>query len=128
MESIDQYDPPHAWRYDAKCAKDESYPEVVVGEIHYEAGHNNTELFYPPRDRALYKTVADAAKGMCYGRDGLGECPVRKICLLEALADNEVHGIFGGKSHRERAAMVRRRDARFPEMTMKEYIYSEHSS
>ena len=115
-------DPPYAWRYHAKCADGSNYPEVVVGDIHYEAGKTNTELFFPPRDRALYKTIADAAKDMCYGRDGRGECPVRKECLLEALKNGEQHGIFGGKSHRERAAMLRRKEATHPEMPLKEYL------
>jgi hypothetical protein len=120
-------DPPHAWRYHAKCAKPEVYPQVVVAdEVYFTAGKADTELFFPPRDRALYKPVADAAKAICYGRDGLGDCPVRKECLLESLARDEVHGIFGGKSHRERAAMVRRQQEKHPDMTIEEFVRSEH--
>lgn len=126
MLEFDPNDPPHAWRYHAKCARPEVYPEVKVGEIHYEAGKVQTELFFPPRARALYATVADAAKAICYGRDGLGECPVRRTCLMYALGNDERHGISGGKSHRERAAMVRRQQAKHPEMTIEEYVYSEH--
>lgn len=125
MLETDPSDPPYAWRYHAKCANPEVYPEVEVGEIHYQEGQVETELFFPPRARALYKTVADAAKSICYGRDGLGECPVRRTCLMYAVDNDERHGIFGGKSHRERAAMVRRQQARHPEMSIHEYIRSE---
>lgn len=125
MEIPAPTNPPHAWRYQAKCNNDDVYPEVKVGPIHYKAGKAETEMFYPPRDRRLYKTVADAAKDMCYGRDGHSPCPVRRTCLLYAINNDEVHGIFGGKSHRERAALERRHKAQHPELTLEEYVYSE---
>jgi WhiB family redox-sensing transcriptional regulator len=81
---------PWAWRYDAKCR----------GE--------DTEIFFPPRDKALYKPIADKAKAICWGRDGRPPCPVRKECLREAIINDELHGIFGGMSHRERNAMKRK--------------------
>lgn len=118
-------DPPHAWRYDAKCANPEVYPEVEVEHVYFAPGEVNTELFYPLRDKALYKPVADAAKAICYGRDGLGECPVRRTCLLYAMDNGDTHGIYGGKSNRERAALDRRRLAKHPEMTLEEYVNSE---
>lgn len=82
--------PPWAWRYDAKCQ----------GE--------DTEIFFPPRDKDLYKPIADKAKAICLGKDGKPACPVRKQCLKEAIKNDELHGIFGGMSHRERNAMKRK--------------------
>lgn len=126
------FSPPHSWRYESKCAKPEVYPEVRVGDVHFVKGQVDTELFYPPRDKALYKTIADASKAICYGRDDLGECPVRRECLLYALTlEDEVgiderHGIYGGKSNRERAALERRRQAQHPELNIEEYVRSEH--
>ena len=62
----------------------------------------NTDLWFPPRDKDQYKDIADAAKAVCYGKDGFPECPVRKQCLLYADANDDTHGIWGGMSHRER--------------------------
>lgn len=81
---------PWSWRYDAKCR----------GE--------DTELFFPPRDKALYTPIAEKAKAICWGRDGRPPCPVRKECLREAILNDELHGIFGGMSHRERNAAKRK--------------------
>lgn len=83
-------DPKWAWRYRAKC----------IGE--------DTEIFFPPRDAALYTPIADKAKSICWGTDGRPPCPVRKECLREAIINDEVHGIFGGLSHRERNAKKRK--------------------
>ena len=77
------------WRYDAKCRD------------------MDTELWFPPRDKNLYKPIADKAKAVCFGRDGLPECPVRVECLLYAESNDEQHGIWGGLSHRERNALKR---------------------
>ena len=65
-------------------------------------------MFFPPRDKALYKPIADKAKAICWGKDGRPPCPVRKECLKEALINEEMHGIFGGLSHRERNAVERK--------------------
>lgn len=90
-DTVDRYRPPkHAWRYEAKCA----------GE--------DVEIFFPPRDRDKYKPIADKAKGICWGKDGRPPCPVRKECLKEAIEMDELHGIRGGMSHRERNAAVRK--------------------
>lgn len=78
------------WRYRAKCRG------------------LDTELWYPPRDKDKYKTIADKSKAICFGRDGLPECPVRKECLLYAESMEEQHGIWGGMSHRERNALKRK--------------------
>lgn len=78
------------WRYKAKCRG------------------LDTELWYPPRDKDKYKPIADKAKAICFGRDGLPECPVRTECLLYAERMEEQHGIWGGMSHRERNALKRK--------------------
>ena len=78
------------WRADAKC----------MGM--------DTELWYPPRDKDKYKPIAEISKGVCFGRDGKPECPVRIECLLYAESINEVYGIWGGLSHRERNALRRK--------------------
>lgn len=100
-----------SWREHAKCASPDVYPEVIVEEFHYKAGELNTELFFPPRDRDSYKPIADAAKAICKGKDLRPPCPVRHDCLIYAIEREEEHGIFGGCSHRERNALVRKHEA-----------------
>jgi hypothetical protein len=68
----------------------------------------DTELWYPPRDKAKYQAIAEVSKAVCYGKDGLPECPVRKECLLYSDKMEEQHGIWGGMSHRERNALKRK--------------------
>ena len=91
-----------SWRYNAKCRG------------------LDTELWYPPRDKAKYKPIAEISKAVCYGKDGLPECPVRKQCLLYADKMDEQHGIWGGMSHRERNALKRK--ATKAGKTLKEWI------
>lgn len=79
-----------AWRKYAKCAG------------------QDTETYYPPRNRDTYKPIADVSKGLCKGRDGAPECVVRAQCLTYALSTNEPHGIWGGLSHRERNALLKK--------------------
>jgi WhiB family redox-sensing transcriptional regulator len=84
----------------------------------------DTEIFYPPRDKSLYKTIADEAKSYCNGTDEIPECPVRRECLWEAVRTEEPHGIWGGLSHRERNALVRKWQREYKRsMTLKEYIF-----
>lgn len=97
-------DPEWSWRYDAKC-KDV-----------------DTDIFYPPRDRALYKPIADKAKGICWGDDGHGECPVRRECLWYSIEQEDTHGIWGGMSNRERAHLGRRYKRELPQMSFKDWI------
>jgi WhiB family redox-sensing transcriptional regulator len=78
------------WRYKAKCRG------------------MDTELWYPPRDKTQYKDIAAISKAVCYGKDGLPACPVRKECLLYSDKMDEQHGIWGGMSHRERSAFKRK--------------------
>ena len=49
------------------------------------------DLWFPERGE-----VTTLAKAVC------AECPVRQPCLEYALANSERHGIWGGKSERER--------------------------
>jgi WhiB family redox-sensing transcriptional regulator len=84
-----------------------------------------TDLFFPPRDKDLYKVISTEAKKFCFGDEerGRAPCPVRNKCLWYAVELDEQHGIWGGLSHRERNARVRKwhRDHR-NEMTLQEYI------
>lgn len=96
----------HTWREDARC----------LGE--------DTEIFYPPRDKQQYKTIADEAKVHCFGPGKKSPCPVRMNCLWEAVVTEEQHGIWGGLSHRERNALVRKWQKQYKrQMTLKEYIF-----
>lgn len=88
--------------------------------MYEDAGHNegwrsrakcsgrDTNEWYPPRDKAKYKSIADKSKAVCFGRDGAPVCPVRLQCLLYADKIDEQHGIWGGLSHRERNALKRK--------------------
>ena len=68
--------------------------------------NQNTELFYPPRRKEVYQEYADQARAFCYGRtEDEGLCPVIIECLLFALKNDEVHGIWGGLSSRERSGL-----------------------
>jgi WhiB family redox-sensing transcriptional regulator len=51
------------------------------------------------------------AKLLCNGDPTLGTrpCPVRRQCLEWALTHDEKHGVWGGKSERERRTMRRDR-------------------
>jgi WhiB family redox-sensing transcriptional regulator len=95
------------WRYEAKCRG------------------NDTELWYPPRDKTKYKKIAEISKAVCYGKDGFPECPVRKECLLYAEKMEETHGIWGGMSHRERNALKRK--AAKQGMSLEEWITSNNA-
>jgi len=95
-------EPSWGWRYRAKCR----------GE--------DVEIFFPPRDKKLYKPIADKAKGICFGRDGRPPCPVRLECLKEAIYKDEEHGILGGMSHRERNALKRKYEREG--MTLEEWL------
>lgn len=89
------------WMDDAKCA---DVPDP--------------DIFFPPRDKALYKKIATEAKSFC------NRCPVKKECLWYSITSDEQHGIWGGMSHRERNALVRKWQRQYKgTMTLKEYIF-----
>lgn len=69
-----------AWMQDGRCA------EV------------DPELWFPEKGGS-----ARPAKNICAG------CEVATLCLQYALDNRERHGIWGGKTERERALMLRRR-------------------
>jgi WhiB family redox-sensing transcriptional regulator len=101
-------EPEYAWRYEAKCR----------GE--------DTDIFYPPRDKDQYKVIAAQAKSYCFGDNKKNPCPVREQCLWDAVRRNEPHGIWGGLSHRERNALVRKwRKSYKKKMTLEEFIFSK---
>ena len=100
-----QVEPEHSWRYEAKCM-----------DI-------DTEIFYPPRDRKLYKPIADQAKAVCFGTgDHDPECPVRHQCLWYAISMDDTHGIWGGLSHRERSHLKRTHARSKSRIPLKQYI------
>jgi hypothetical protein len=84
-----------------------------------------TDLWFPPRDKEKYKSIAEISKAVCYGKDGLPECPVRKECLLYADKMEDTHGIWGGMSHRERNALKRK--AQKIGLTLEEWINTRAS-
>lgn len=97
---MQQGEPEHAWRYEAKCRD--------VETVYVDEDGSKWDIFYPPRDRSLYKGIADKAKAICWGvSEDDPECPVRKQCLLYAHAMDDTHGIWGGLSHRERSHLAR---------------------
>lgn len=82
------------WRDNAKCS-----------------GEGLTSVYYPGRDVAVYARDATIAKSVCRGLDNKAPCPALKHCLLYAMLTNEEHGIWGGRSRRERNALARKAEA-----------------
>lgn len=111
-----RHEPEHAWRYDAKCMDLETNYIDAKGDV--------GDIFYPPRDRRLYKPIADKAKAICWGTgEADPPCPVRKQCLLYAISMEDTHGIFGGMSHRERAHLQRKfKRLRLPGKTFTQWV------
>lgn len=99
---------PEKWRYQSKCRG------------------QDTELWFPPRDKSKYRLIAAQAKAVCFGRDGLPECSVRVQCLLYAEERSEEHGIWGGLSHRERNALKRK--AAKNGKTLEDWVIEEANS
>jgi hypothetical protein len=97
---------PREWEVDAACYREET---AEVKRLLLSFGIKSmTELFYPPRIKSKYHVFANEAKKHCLGPNGRTPCPVRKQCLSWAIATEEEHGIWGGMSHRERNALVRK--------------------
>ncbi|MFJ9772721.1 WhiB family transcriptional regulator [Kitasatospora sp. NPDC101157] len=66
---------------------------------------SDTELFFPDPEEMGTEAAEWAerrAKMMCAG------CPVKSMCLADALERKESHGIFGGLNERERGSLLRR--------------------
>ena len=84
------------------------------------------DIFFPPRDKALYKTIANQAKEYCFGTSDTPPCPVRAFCLWDAIEAEEAHGIWGGLSHRERNALVRKWSRKYKNiMPLKDYVFQQ---
>lgn len=99
------HEPEHSWRYEAKCM------DV------------DTSIFFPPRDRRLYKPIADKAKAICWGTgESDPECPVRSQCLWYAVSMDDTHGIWGGMSHRERSHLKRKYERSKLSIPLKQFI------
>lgn len=93
------------WVHEARCTK------------------ADPEIFFPPRNKEQYKVIAAQAKAYCLGPNGNSPCPVRLECLWSAIDSDEQHGIWGGLSHRERNALVRKWQRKYKhEMTLKQYV------
>lgn len=90
-------------------------------------GNLEDDIFYPPRDKELYKEIANKAKDFCFGENRKNYCPVRSECLWDAISRDEPHGIWGGLSHRERNALVRKwkKVNKKTKISLKDYIFSE---
>lgn len=124
----------YEWRYDAACQhhweyvplkyRDASEPSSGPGDL--DAHREEViDAFFPPRDKALYSEAADYAKTFCFGENGTSPCPVRNDCLWDAISREEPHGIWGGFSHRERNAIVRKWKRTYSKkMTLKQYVFS----
>jgi WhiB family redox-sensing transcriptional regulator len=101
------YDDDRTWQGKAACAKTPT-PDV----------------FFPPRNKELYRVQADEAKTYCFGGTDRPPCPVRLNCLWQAVYTDELHGIWGGLSHRERNALLRKWQRKYKKtMTLKEFIF-----
>jgi len=84
------------------------------------------DIFYPPRDKEQYRIIAAKAKVYCFGENKKNHCPVRKECLWDAVSRDEPHGIWGGLSHRERNALIRKWQKSYrKKMTLEEFILSK---
>ena len=102
------------WYSDAACWSVDDKGNFLV----------DVNIFFPPRDKNLYKKIADEAKTYCWGPNKTSVCPVRTNCLWTAVNQDIRHGIWGGLSHRERNALVRKwRKSYKGTMTLKEYIF-----
>lgn len=107
-------DSDYTWLDEARCAVYDKEGNILI----------DTDIFFPPRDKALYKKVANEAKTFCFGPNRTSPCPVRANCLWEAVRNEHNHGIWGGLSHRERNALVRKWRKQYKDkMTLKEYIF-----
>jgi WhiB family transcriptional regulator, redox-sensing transcriptional regulator len=74
------------WQFSGKCR---GYP---------------SELFFPDDERGPRRRLREErARRICL------DCPVIAECLRHALTVQEPAGIWGGKTARERAALLRRR-------------------
>lgn len=107
------YDPDYHWQKDARCYQVDEEKNFLV----------DVNIFFPPRDKTKYKIIANEAKAYCFGTNGKNPCPVRGECLWEAISTDMPSGIWGGMSHRERNALVRKWNRSFKgKITLEDYV------
>jgi WhiB family redox-sensing transcriptional regulator len=70
-----------------------TYPKWMLEGL---CSQTDPELFFPEKSKH-----GNQAKLICIG------CPVREKCLSYALKNDERHGVWGGKSERERSKLSR---------------------
>lgn len=80
---------PAVLRLDRAHPPEVSYPPAWTERA--ACGYEDPEIFYPLRGQSPLP-----AKQICCG------CPVRALCLDEALARNETDGVWGGLTPEER--------------------------
>lgn len=121
----DNDDSTWAWQYDAACKGEEKHAEALEAanalvEDDEDKMKSHTEMWFPPRDANRYQKIAAYSKSVCRGTSDRPGCPVKNQCLKEAIERDEDHGIFGGFSHRERNALVRKLNRKG--ITLDEYL------
>ncbi len=110
---IDHNDPHKHWTEGARCYQVDEKKNFLV----------DVNIFFPPRDKTKYKKIAAEAKNYCFGENRKNPCPIRTQCLWYAVDQDIDHGIWGGMSHRERNALVRKWNKKYrDEYTLEEYI------
>lgn len=62
---------------------------------------NPDEIFFPPTTKGVKPDYTEA-KRICFN-----ECPVRRTCLVYAVAHRETRGVWGGLSDLERKQLPR---------------------
>jgi WhiB family redox-sensing transcriptional regulator len=77
-----------------------------VADFRYRARcGDDPELFYPIGEGRAFAEQITRAKDIC------GGCPVRALCLAEALSHRELDGIWGGTTAAERRELMHRSHA-----------------
>ena len=62
-------------------------------------------LFYPNQP----SSEVARAKAVCNGEDGSPPCPMKSVCIRHAIDENEMYGVWGGTSERDRRKIQRAR-------------------
>lgn len=112
----------YEWRYHAACKDNWRYEPkegtvIPVDEDDDGAPPEVLDAFFPPRNKDLYTEVANYAKTFC------NTCPVKNRCLWDAISRDEPHGIWGGYSHRERNAIIRKWQRTYAkQIGLKDYV------
>lgn len=62
---------------------------------------SDPEAWFPPETPGI-GAAYNVARKLC------AKCPVQRLCLEYAMANNEAHGLWGGLTHRERVKLKRK--------------------